>query len=197
MLRILPYPHPMLRHESTPVERVDDAFRAWVREMFALMYESKGIGLAANQVGLPLQFFVINPEADPNKPELEQVFINPIILKKQSVIEDEEGCLSFPGLYGKVTRAKRVRVQAYGLDGERFELDADNLHARAIQHEFDHLKGKLFIDHLSRLTKLTMTPKLLEMERRFSQGQRAGEIPPDDELRRLILDFPASFQPIA
>ena len=119
MLRIVPYPHPALRYESRPVTQIDDDLRATVRAMFDLMYESRGIGLAANQVALPYRFFVLNLTADPEQKDQEQVFINPEIVKRHSSIEDEEGCLSFPGLYSKVRRARKIKVQAFDLDGQR------------------------------------------------------------------------------
>ncbi|HEY2155324.1 MAG TPA: peptide deformylase, partial [Isosphaeraceae bacterium] len=105
MLRIVKYPHPALRYESRPVTEIDDRLRRNVRAMFELMYESKGIGLAANQVAIPQKFFVLNLTADPEQKDQEQVFINPEIVKRHSSTEDEEGCLSIPGVYSKVRRA--------------------------------------------------------------------------------------------
>src|SRR5262249_60772542 len=107
--------------------------------MFDLMYDARGIGLAANQVALPFRFFILNVTADPEQKDQEQVFINPEIVKRHSSIEDEEGCLSFPGIYFKVRRAKKIKVRAYDLKGEPIEVDADDLLSRAIQHETDHL----------------------------------------------------------
>ena len=106
-----------------------------------------GIGLAANQVALPFRFFILNLTADPEQKDQERVFINPEIVKRHSSIEDEEGCLSFPGLYAKVRRARKIKVRAFDLDGNPIELDAEDLFSRAIQHETDHLSGKLFIDY--------------------------------------------------
>ena len=123
VLRIVPYPHPALRYESRPVTRIDDELRATAREMFDLMYAARGIGLAANQVGLPYRFFVLNLTADPEQKDQERVFINPEIVKRHSSIEDEEGCLSFPGLYAKVQRARKIKVQAFDLDGNLVEID--------------------------------------------------------------------------
>ncbi len=138
---------------SRPVTEIDDRLRATIREMFDLMYAAKGIGLAANQVALPFRFFVLNVTADPEQKDQEQVFINPEIVKRHSSIEDEEGCLSLPGLYAKVRRAKRIRVRAYDLEGNLVEHDADELFSRAVQHEADHLDGKLFIDYLDPLAR--------------------------------------------
>ena len=182
VLRIVKYPHPALRFESSPVTRIDDELRGQVREMFDLMYENRGIGLAANQVGLPYRFFVLNLSADPEKPEEEQVFINPEIVKRHSSIEAEEGCLSFPGLYGDVQRAKRVRVRAYDLNGEEHEYDAEDLFSRAVQHETDHLAGRLYIDLFAPNTLSAAQPKIRELEIQYRQAQTAGEIPSDDEI---------------
>src|SRR6185312_2842259 len=139
VLRIVPYPHPALRYESRPVTQIDDELRAKVRSMFELMYESRGIGLAANQVAIPYRFFVMNLTADPEQKDQEQVFINPEIIKRHSSIEDEEGCLSFPGLYFKVKRPKKVKVRAFDLSGNEVTVDGDDLLGRALQHETDHV----------------------------------------------------------
>ena len=106
------------------------------------------MGLAANQVGLPYRFFILNLTADPEQKDQELVFINPEIVKRHSSIEDEEGCLSLPGVYSKVRRAKKIKVRAFNLAGELVEHEADDLFSRAVQHETDHLDGKLFIDYL-------------------------------------------------
>ena len=186
MLRIVTYPHPALRYQSRPVSRIDDALRATVREMFDRMYDAKGIGLAANQVGLPFRFFVLNLTADPEQKDQERVFINPEIIKRHSSTEDEEGCLSFPGLYGKVRRAKKIRVLAYDLEGREVELEAEDLLSRAIQHETDHLGGRLFIDYLGPLARASANPKIREIEAEFRRAQAAGEYPDDAEITRQL-----------
>jgi peptide deformylase len=179
VLRIVPYPHPALRFESKPVTRIDDDFRAVVRQMFDAMYAAKGIGLAANQVGIPLRFFILNLSADPAQPDQEQVFVNPEIVKRHSAVEDEEGCLSFPGIYAKVRRARKVRVRAYDLNGKAVEIDADDLLARAIQHETDHLAGKLFIDLLDEADRVATAAKIREVEAGFRRAQLDGIFPAD------------------
>ena len=184
MLRIVKYPHPALRYESVPVSRIDDELRGHVRAMFELMYEHRGIGLAANQVGLPLRLFILNVTSDRNQPEREQVFINPEIVKRHSSVHEEEGCLSFPGLYGHVQRAKRIRIKAFDLDGNDVEVEADDLLGRALQHETDHLSGRLFIDTFDPKTLATSQAALKEFEAEYLRGQGAGEIPPDDQIRR-------------
>jgi peptide deformylase len=182
VLQIVNYPHPALRYASRPVTQIDDELRATVRAMFDLMYAAKGIGLAANQVALPFRFFVLNLSADPEQKDQEKVFINPEIVKRHSMLEDEEGCLSLPGLHAKVRRAKRIRVRAYDLEGNLIEHDAEELFSRAVQHETDHLDGKLFIDYLEPLALRSVEPKLREFEQSYLQAQRSGEIPADDEL---------------
>lgn len=186
MPRIVPYPHPALRYESRPVTQIDDDLRASVRAMFDLMYESRGIGLAANQVALPYRFFVLNVTADPDQRDKEQVFINPEIVKRHSSVEDEEGCLSFPGLYFKVRRARKIRVKAFGLDGQEIDLEADDLLSRAIQHETDHLSGKLYIDTLGPLGRHAQSNKLKELEAKYRRAQQAGEFPDDTEVIRQL-----------
>ena len=182
MLEIVKYPHPALRYASRPIEQIDDALRSNIRAMFDLMYAARGIGLAANQVALPFRFFVLNLTADPEQSDQEQVFINPEIVKRHSSTEDEEGCLSLPGLYAKVRRARRIRVQAYDLEGNLVEHDTDDLFGRAIQHETDHLDGKLFIDYLEPSALRTAEEKLHDFEQSYLQAQRSGEIPPDEDL---------------
>jgi peptide deformylase len=186
VLEIVKYPHPALRYASRPVLEIDDALRSTVRRMFELMYDARGIGLAANQVALPFRFFVLNLTADPEKPDQEQVFINPEIVKRHSSFEGEEGCLSLPGLYSNVRRAKRIRVRAYDLDGNPFEQDIEDLYSRAVQHETDHLEGKLFIDYLDPADLREVENRIREFELRFRQDQRGGAIPADDELLRRL-----------
>ncbi len=192
MLRIVTYPHPALRFESAPVRQIDDTLRSQVREMFELMYEHRGIGLAANQVALPYRFFVLNLTADPEQADQERVFINPEIVKRHSSMEDEEGCLSFPGLYGKVQRAKRIRVKAFDLEGNEVELDAEDLLSRAIQHETDHVLGRLFIDYFAPPVRSASEAKIKEIETKFRASQASGEYPSDDEILRQLHEMAKS-----
>jgi len=188
VLQIVNYPHPALRYASRSITEIDDDLHATVRTMFELMYAAKGIGLAANQVGLPFRFFVLNLTADPEKKDQELVFINPEIVKRHSSIEDEEGCLSLPGLYAKVRRARKVRVRAYDLAGKLVEHEADELFSRAIQHETDHLEGKLFIDYLDAPAQQSVADKLRVFELEYRHAQSGGAVPADLELiRRLDL----------
>jgi len=188
VLQIVNYPHPALRYASRAITEIDDDLYATVRTMFELMYAAKGIGLAANQVGLPFRFFVLNLKADPEMKDQELVFINPEIVKRHSSVEDEEGCLSLPGLYAKVRRARKVRVRAYDLEGKLVEHDADELFSRAMQHEIDHLEGKLFIDYLDAPVQQSVADKLRVFEIEYRQAQSSGAVPADLELiRRLDL----------
>ncbi|RUL86500.1 peptide deformylase [Tautonia sociabilis] len=189
MLRIVTFPHPALRFQSVPVRRIDDDLRTAVRQMFALMYEAKGIGLAANQVALPLRFFVLNLTADPDQPDQEQVFINPEILKRESVVEEEEGCLSLPALYGKVRRSKKIRVRAFDLQGRQVERDVDGLLSRAIQHESDHLDGTLITDRFDPPVKAATAGKLREIEQAFRKEQSSGLWPDDDAIQRRLSEI--------
>jgi peptide deformylase len=182
VLEIVNYPHPALRYASRPVTEIDDNLRATVRAMFELMYAAKGIGLAANQVALPFRFFVLNLTSDPEQKDKEQVFINPAIVKRHSSIEDEEGCLSLPGLYAKVRRAKKIRVRAYDLEGNLVEHEADELLSRAVQHETDHLEGKLFIDYLGPQDRHSVGDKLRTFELEYRKAQESGGISADTDL---------------
>lgn len=186
MPSIVPYPHPALRYVARPVSEINEDLRATVRTMFDLMYEARGIGLAANQVALPFRFFLLNLTADPDQPDQEHVFINPVIVKRHSSIEDEEGCLSFPGLYSNVRRARKIRVKAFDLQGQETDLEADDLLSRAIQHELDHLDGKLFIDYLGPISRVATSSKIRVLEARFRQAQSTGAYPSDEELIRRL-----------
>ena len=150
------------------------------------MYSAKGIGLAANQVGLPLRFFVVNVTADAEQTDEEFVFLNPRIRRRKGTTAGEEGCLSLPGLYADVERAEEIVVEAYDLDGEAFEMDLDDLPARVVQHETDHLDGVLFVDRLTPDDRLKVEPRLLGFESDFRKQQSTGQFPADDEIKRQL-----------
>lgn len=187
-MKILQYPHPSLRYKAEPLAAIDNQVVSCARQMFDLMYEAKGIGLAAPQVGIPYQLIVINLTSDPTKPEEEQVWINPVLVERKGSVEAEEGCLSFPGLYAKVRRAKTVTVRAYNLSGELMEATASELPARALQHEIDHLHGVLFIDKLGPLVRVGCRAALKEFERVYKRAQERGEIPPDTQLMKMLAE---------
>ena len=168
-LTVLKYPDERLRKVAEPVATVDDALRATVDDMFETMYESQGVGLAATQVDVHKRLFVADCSEDQNEP---LVFINPEITKAEGHFTNDEGCLSFPGVYAKVERAERITVEALDRNGEKFSLDAEGLLAICIQHELDHLNGKLFVDYLSPLNQNRIRKKL-EKEQRIQQKMTA------------------------
>jgi peptide deformylase len=175
-----------LRYKSQPVCEINAALRQTVREMFELMYAAQGIGLASNQVGIPQRFFILNLTADPAEKNEELVFVNPEIIKRKGTTEGEEGCLSFPGLYGPVKRSEIVIIEAFDLQGQPFELTLDELAARAVQHETDHLDGVLFIDRMTDVARRTVEPIVADYEARFRRKQGEGVYPSDDEIRRKL-----------
>ncbi len=185
-LKIIQYPHPTLRHVSKPLKKVDRELHGFVREMFGLMYEAKGIGLAANQVDLPYRLFIINLESDPKAPEKELVFLNPVLTSRKGNAEAEEGCLSLPGLYGDVKRPERVVLNAYDLGGQEITMELDGLFARAVQHEIDHLDGILFIDRLSPTGEMMARDTLSDFEAQFAGHRERHEIPDDKTIVRRL-----------
>ena len=186
-MQIVSYPHPTLRHKSLPVKRVDAELRELVRNMFKVMYEACGVGLAANQVDLPIRLFVVNLEGKAGEGE-ELVFINPVISRPKGLEEKEEGCLSLPELYGPVKRPKQIRVNAYGINGQEIQADLSGLFARVVQHESDHLDGVLFVDRMSETKKLEIVDELYEFETEFTSQRNAGGIPGDEEIaQRLVV----------
>lgn len=156
-LEILQYPDERLRTVAAPVEQVDDALRQVIDNMFETMYDAKGVGLAATQVNVHKRLFVADCSENNDQP---LVFINPKITAREGVFENEEGCLSFPNVYAKVERAGEITVEAMDRDGHLFAMDADGLLAICIQHEIDHLDGKLFVDYLSPLKQSRIRKKL-------------------------------------
>lgn len=173
ILNILHFPDSRLRSIAKPVTRVDDDVRKLVDDMLETMYEAPGIGLAAIQVNDPRRVIVIDTTEDRSQP---LALINPEIIEKDGVEEMDEGCLSVPGIYETVRRAERIRVRAQDRDGEAFELAADGLLAVCIQHEIDHLDGKLFVDYLSNLKRQRIRKKIEKEARQTgdkAQRQRA------------------------
>jgi len=162
LLPILEFPDPRLRTRAQPVTEVDDALRSLIDDMFQTMYAAPGIGLAATQVNVHKRVIVIDISESHDQPV---VLINPEILTREGMEEMEEGCLSVPGIYDKVSRAEKIRVRTLDRKGRQIEFDAEGLLAVCIQHEIDHLDGKLFVDYLSEL-KRTRIRKKLEKERR-------------------------------
>ena len=162
LLTILEYPDPRLRTRAAPVTQFDAELKQRVADMFETMYAAPGIGLAASQVDWHHRLLVIDVTEDKSAP---RVFINPEILSREGSASGEEGCLSVPGIYDDVRRAERVRVRAQDVKGKSFEEDLDGMLAICLQHEMDHLEGKLFVDYLSELKRQRIRKKL-DKERR-------------------------------
>jgi peptide deformylase len=169
-LVILEYPDPRLRKTATAIETVDDAVRQLADNMLETMYAANGVGLAATQVDVHKRLLVLDVSTERDQP---LILINPQILSAEGLAPAEEGCLSLPGIYDKLSRPTRIRVRALDRNGTPFELDAEGLLAVCIQHEMDHLEGKLFVDYLSEL-KRQLIRRRLEKERR--QRSTTGEI---------------------
>jgi peptide deformylase len=185
-MQIVHYPHPSLGYSSRPITSVNEALRRTVREMFELMYEAKGVGLAANQVALPLRVFIMNISGDSDLADEEHVFLNPELSGQAGSVEAEEGCLSVPELYGQVKRFERVTIEAYDLDGEGFAMDLDELPARVVQHETDHLDGLMFFDRMNDLDRQAIEPQIDEFVTVFRHDQSTGEIPADSSLTEQL-----------
>ncbi len=167
LLEILHFPDHRLRLRARPVTQVDDQVRQMVKDMLETMYQAPGIGLAAIQVNIQLEVIVIDVSENKDQP---LCLINPKIIELDGSEEMQEGCLSVPGFYENVTRAERVKIQALNESGESFELEADDLLAVCIQHEMDHLQGKLFVDYLSPLKRQRIKKKLVKLE-------KSGDLP--------------------
>lgn len=169
LLPILSFPDPRLRTIAKPVSEVTDEIRQLAADMFETMYEAPGIGLAATQVDQHIQLIVMDLSEDKSQP---MVFINPKVMPLTAETQPyEEGCLSVPQIYDKVDRPSRVKINALGLDGKAFEIEADGLLAVCIQHEMDHLDGKLFVDYLSPLKRQRAREKVEKIVRQRQKEQ--------------------------
>lgn len=164
VMNIVIYPDPVLRQKTKPLTEINKEVYLKVEEMMELMYQAQGIGLAAPQVGWSVRLFIIDADGGRNG---EKVFINPVIIEEAGELNKEEGCLSFPGIMSKVARAQRIKAEAYNLKGQKIEIEAEGLAARAWQHELDHLNGSLFIDKMSPAGRLAISQRLKEFERSY------------------------------
>ncbi|HSS62913.1 MAG TPA: peptide deformylase [Gammaproteobacteria bacterium] len=162
LLDILHYPDPRLYNRARAVERVDDNVRTLIDDMLETMYAAPGIGLAAVQVNQPLQVITIDISEERNDP---LCLVNPEILAQRGTVEMEEGCLSVPGVYEVVPRSEWIRIKALSRDGDVFEMEANDLLAVCIQHEMDHLEGKLFVDYLSQLKRQRIRKKARKLNK--------------------------------
>ena len=174
LLPILSFPDPRLRTIAKPIAEVTDEIRQLAADMFETMYVAPGIGLAATQVDQHIQLIVMDLSEDKNQP---MVFINPkVTFLTDETLPYEEGCLSVPQIYDKVERASRVKINAIGLDGKAFEQEADGLLAVCIQHEMDHLNGKLFVDYLSPLKRQRAREKVEKLVRQRQKEQEKEKV---------------------
>ncbi len=187
-LQIIPYPHPTLRRPSKPVRKIDESLKQIMLQMFDLMYEAKGVGLAANQIDIPLRFCVVNATGRRGEGE-ELVLINPVLDRPKGSVAHEEGCLSLPGLYGTVVRPKQVRLSAYDLQGNLIDRVLDGFLARVVQHEVDHLDGVLFIDRMTPEARKEFDPRIEELTVDFESRQRTGSVPPTTSLQNKMLEW--------
>ena len=168
ILQVLQYPHENLHKMAEPVLNISDDIKKLVQDMFETMYALNGVGLAATQVDQHVRVVVIDISEERNQPI---VLINPVITAQEGMVQSEEGCLSLPGIYETVTRAERVKVTAVNLDEETFPLEADGLLSRCIQHELDHLQGKVFVNYLSRLKQNRIKTKLIKQSKIREKAQ--------------------------
>lgn len=192
MLNIINYPHPTLRHQSKPLRRVDKRVHEIVAQMFDLMYAHKGVGLAANQVDLPIQLFVINPSGEQDSDQ-EQVFINPVLQAPKGTAEAEEGCLSIPNVYGNVVRPAQVRVTAYDLKGGQIDQVVEGMLARIVQHEFDHLQGVLFPDRMTESALKGIETELEAFEIEFAAMQNRDHDLNADHVAKRLAELEAEY----
>jgi peptide deformylase len=162
ILTILEFPDERLRKKAEKVKMVDKKLKQLVEDMLETMYAARGIGLAATQINVQQRVVVIDVSEEKDTP---LCLINPVILEKDGVKESEEGCLSVPGFFENVTRAEHIKINAWDRDGQEFEMEATGLLAVCIQHEMDHLEGKLFVDYLSALKRQRIKAKLEKIHR--------------------------------
>jgi peptide deformylase len=175
LLKILKFPDPRLRTKAMPVEAVDDQIRGLVEDLLETMYAAPGIGLAATQVDVHQRVLVLDVSESKDEP---QCFINPELLLQEGCSVGEEGCLSVPDVTEEVERAERIKVRALDTDGKQFEQEAEGLLAVCIQHEMDHLEGKLFVDYLSELKRQRIKKKAVKARKQDSTVSRGSQPAP-------------------
>jgi len=192
-MQILKYPHPILKYKTKPIVTINQKLRDLIAEMFMVMYDTDGVGLAANQVGLPLRLFVMNPTGNRENKEEEYVFINPVILKRQGTAEDEEGCLSYPDVRVQVLRSESIEFEGIAIDGSLQQFHWKGHPARVVQHELDHLNGVGFVERLSSTVLLTVEQILDDLRTEFEGNQRLGFVPSDTEIAKQITELEAEW----
>lgn len=179
-LKVINYPHQVLRLKAPPIKRVDTLLKQIAERMIELMYEHHGVGLAATQVKLPLRLFVWDPKGDPASGQAT-VYLNPTITRPRSNEEAEEGCLSIPGINANVIRAKTIHMNAYDIHGREIDADFSGFEARILQHETDHLDGVLFIDRLTPAQQREHAEALKILETEYDFRLRLGDVPSVEE----------------
>ena len=167
-LQVLRYPDPRLRAVCVPVDKVNGDVKRLIERMFDLMFADRGVGLAAPQVGVPVRLFIASPDFNP---EDRRVYINPRIIAVDGTQEEDEGCLSFPGITCKIKRSNEVTIRAIGLDGREFQETGTELAARVFQHEMDHLEGWLLVDRMGSVARLANRRSLKELEDKFADSK--------------------------
>ncbi len=187
-VNLIYFPHPTLVYKSKPIARVDENLPKLISRMFDLMYEHRGVGLAANQVNVPLRLFVANPSGTRGEGE-EFAFLNPTISRQKGSEEAEEGCLSLPGVNAMVKRSKHLHLSAYDLQGREVEIDCEGYLARIIQHEIDHLDGVMFIDRLDPTKARAVEEDVEDLIVEFESKKRTGGFPSDAELNEELDDW--------
>lgn len=192
LLTVITYPHPTLRYVAKPIRRVNADLRKIANRMFELMYELRGVGLAATQVDLPIRMFVMNSTGQMGE-GTERVLINPVISRPRSNEEAEEGCLSLPNIHGNVIRAKTIHLNAFDISGNEIDQDISGFDARVVQHETDHLNGTLFIDRLKEGADAELAPDLEALQNDFLSRQRTQSLPSDDELLARLSHWEKAF----
>ncbi len=160
-MKILIYPHPQLKRKAKPVKEITEDLHKKAEEMLRLMYAAEGVGLAATQLGWPVRLLVKDSTGEKTG---GRVYINPVITNEEGESLEEEGCLSLPGVFGKIPRSERVKVVTYDLQGERLEMEAEGLEARVWQHEIDHLNGRLIIDSMTPAGSVANSRRIKELE---------------------------------
>jgi len=175
-MEVVVYPDSRLMKKTAPIVEVTPEIRAQVKEMLRLMYEDRGVGLAAPQVGWSVRLFVMNPTGDATKPDEETVVINPSILRRAGRVRGEEGCLSFPGIYVEVERSRHILLQWTDLEGKLHEENWSDWRARIFQHELDHLDNVLLVHRMSETDRIQNLEALDELRRKYER-----KLPPADE----------------
>jgi peptide deformylase len=191
-LSIITFPHPTLRYVAKPIRRVDSSLKLIAARMFELMYEHRGVGLAATQIDLPIRMFVMNSAGQLGE-GTEQVVINPVVSRARGNEEAEEGCLSLPNIHGNVIRAKSIHLNGFDLQGQEIDVDLTGYEARIVLHENDHLDGTLFIDRLREGSISDIEMELDALETDFRSRQRTLSIPSDEELVARLLNWEQRF----